>query len=171
MLFPPFVSHPARLTSDCYVGRFRHFLTACTYKRRLYFRDVALVGHVRTHFLRTAMQESIEILAYCFMPDHLHLLVTGATENADVRRFIRLAKQLSGYEFHQHRQTSLWQPSYFDRALRGEDDTEAVVAYIVANPVRAQLVERADDYPFWGSDKYTRQEILEFVQTHSSRWA
>ena len=33
----------------------------------------------------------------------------------------------------------------------GEDDLFAVARYIVANPVRAGLVERIGDYPFWDS--------------------
>jgi putative transposase len=45
----------------------------------------------------------------------------------------------------------LWQPGYFDRALRKEDDRLAVARYLVANPLRAGIVQRIGDYPHWDS--------------------
>ena len=42
----------------------------------------------------------------------------------------------------------LWQEGYYDRVLRTNDDTCAWVEYIVQNPVRANLVERPEEYPF-----------------------
>jgi REP element-mobilizing transposase RayT len=35
-------------------------------------------------------------MAFCFMPDHVHLLVGGTCETSDGKRFIRRAKQYSG---------------------------------------------------------------------------
>jgi REP element-mobilizing transposase RayT len=43
----------------------------------------------------------------------------------------------------------VWTPAFHDRALRKEDDLKAFARYVVANPVRAGLVTRAGDYPFW----------------------
>ena len=41
------------------------------------------------------------------------------------------------------------QDGYHDHALRQEEDLRAVARYIIANPVRAGLVERIGDYPHW----------------------
>jgi hypothetical protein len=46
---------------------------------------------------------------------------------------------------------AVWQPGFFDRALRAEDDLVAVARYIVANPLRAGLCRRLGDYPLWDS--------------------
>ena len=43
----------------------------------------------------------------------------------------------------------VWAKGYHDRALRLEDDLLAAGRYIVQNPVRAGLVRRVGDYPFW----------------------
>ncbi|MNR61582.1 hypothetical protein D3C85_1833710 [compost metagenome] len=43
----------------------------------------------------------------------------------------------------------LWQHGFHDRAIRREEDLQAVARYIVANPLRAGLVERIGDYPLW----------------------
>ena len=49
------------------------------------------------------------------------------------------------------RRGPLWQPGFYDHALRGEEDRLAVARYIVANPLRAGLVRRLGDYPHWDS--------------------
>ncbi len=38
-----------------------------------------------------------------------------------------------------------------------------VIGYTVENPVRASLVTQSQDYPFWGSSRWTRDEVLEFL--------
>ncbi len=45
----------------------------------------------------------------------------------------------------------LWQRSFFDHALRRNEDEIRTARYILANPVRAGLVERANDYSLSGS--------------------
>ena len=42
----------------------------------------------------------------------------------------------------------LWQDGYFDRVLREDDEPDAVIDYILNNPVRAGLVEQAVNYPY-----------------------
>ena len=44
---------------------------------------------------------------------------------------------------------TVWQPGYFDRALRAEEDVREVARYIVANPLRASLCQYIGDYPLW----------------------
>ncbi len=101
------------------------------------------------------------ILAYCFMPDHLHLLVAGAKPTSDARRFIDRAKQFSGYEYKQATGQPLWQRSSWDRVLRSQDDTMVALRYLLLNPVRAQLVERPLDYQGSGSLVFDRDHLLE----------
>ena len=47
--------------------------------------------------------------------------------------------------------------------VRRAENTGTVAAYILGNPIRARLVERVEDYPFWGSTVYGREELIEFV--------
>ncbi len=81
------------------------------------------------------------------MPDHLHLIVASESE-VPLTAFARLFKQLSGYRFKQSHDNHLWQISYYDRVVRREESIHAIAAYIWGNPVRAGLVENAQDYRF-----------------------
>jgi len=97
------------------------------------------------------------------MPDHAHLLVEGTREDADLKAFLKGAKQYSGFYFKQKTRNSLWQRYGYERALREDEDTRSVIKYIIENPVRAGLVKVPLDYPFWGSELYSREALLEYA--------
>lgn len=46
---------------------------------------------------------------------------------------------------------AFWQKSFWDHMVRRQEDLAVVVAYVMANPVRAGLVARPEDYPFAGT--------------------
>ena len=94
------------------------------------------------------------------MPDHAHLLVEGMTSRADLRRFIKLAKQRSGGIHARSYGGPLWQEGYYDRVLRDGDDILAIARYLLNNPIRAGLVTRPIDYPHLGSDRWSLEELI-----------
>jgi len=93
---------------------------------------------------------AFEVLAYCFMPNHVHLLVAGLTATSRLKPFMEQFKQITGFAFKQEHRVPLWHRSYHDRVLRREESIESVANYIWANPVRAGIVESAEDYPYSG---------------------
>jgi putative transposase len=111
---------PEHFTSFDYLGLHRYLLTFCTFERHPAFETLDRVDLVRTQFRRTAVEQRFAILAYCFMPDHVHLLVEGIVDDSDGLRFIKNAKQYSGFEM------KLWQRYGFERVLRDEEDSLAV---------------------------------------------
>jgi putative transposase len=155
-----------RLDRRCYVGEQRYFLTFCTDGRHPAFKDAAPVATVLEKFLLAAAERAFEIIAYVFMPDHVHLLVEGKDGTSDLCSFVHLAKQRSGYEYSQTTGKRLWQPSYWDHVLRDEESTWDVARYICDNPVRKHLVEKWDDYEFLGSGVMTRNEFIREMASH-----
>jgi REP-associated tyrosine transposase len=134
-----------------YIGRYRYFLTFATHDRRPVFMDSAIVERTLSQILKSAAGHQFAITAYCFMPDHVHLLVAGRADNADLQRFVKSAKQTSGYIYCQATGAQLWQPSYYDHVLRDDESSLFVIAYILRNPVVAGLVNRCEEYCFLGS--------------------
>jgi putative transposase len=146
-----------------YRGTHRYLVTLCTAQRTSWFANPDIADTILSQIRDSATQHQFAILAYCFMPDHVHLLVEGLAQDADLVRFVKHGKQISGYAHKQHFGKSLWQPSWFDRVLRKEEDTTDVIKYILLNPVRAGLVESAADYRLSGSDVYPVSAVLEDV--------
>jgi putative transposase len=155
---------PGHLKSFGYVGLYRYFLTFCTGSRQRHFVAHEPVDLVLEQIVRAAAVAGFAIIAYCFMPDHLHLLIEAQAEDSDGREFINRAKQFSGYYFKQKTATPLWQRYGFEHVLRSDEATLGVARYILENPVRAGLVARVEDYPFAGSMVYPIAEILAAVQ-------
>src|SRR4051794_39786856 len=75
------------------------------------------------HIQQQADAEGFAILAYCFMPDHVHVLVEGLREDSDCKRFSSRAKQFSGFYYAQRYGRTLWQRYGYERVLRNEEAT------------------------------------------------
>ena len=161
--------NPGHLRTFDYIGMYRYFLTFCTDSRRHAFTKSEAVNLVLSQIERSAGQERFAIPAYCFMPDHLHLLVEAQAESSDCRRFIARAKQFSGFHYKRAFGHQLWQRYGYERALRNDESTLAVAKYILENPVRAGLVTRVEDYRFAGSRMFALPDILVAVAFRPSR--
>jgi REP-associated tyrosine transposase len=152
-----------------YVGKHSYFLTFRTFDSRHIFTTSEVVDLVVQQFLRAGDEQGVELTAYCFMPDHLHLLVRGQQDGSDCRAFIRAAKQYSGYYFTRRHGTRLWQRYGFERVIRDDLERAFAIGYIVANPVRARLVGHPSQFPYVGSQPYTVLELLEMCE-YSKKW-
>jgi putative transposase len=153
--------YPKHLDTFDYRGPYRYSLTFCTHGRVPLFEDEAHVTLVQEHFLRIATELGFADLAHCFMPDHLHALVEGKTNEADLRAFVSRAKQSSGFYFKKQFGVRLWQRYSYERVLRSNEATIAAIRYVLENPLRSGLVKTVSDYPFIGSSEYTRSELIE----------
>ena len=155
------MSRPPRIAGFSYLGPYRYFLTYCARLRRPAFRDQVTVDETLAQFRRTAADQGFEILAYCLMPDHIHMLVEGIRVDSDLKRFVKLSKQHSGAAYALRNGQPLWQEGYYEHVLREEDDSKTIARYILNNPVGAGLVAHPLDYPHIGSDRWTLAEWIE----------
>ena len=96
------------------------------------------------------------LTAWVFLPDHWHAilyprypvsisLVMEAIKDGATKRLNRSRRELG----------RLWQPRFFDRALRTVEEYHEKVEYIHLNPVRAGLVSRPEDWPWSSVHDYT----------------
>lgn len=154
---------PGHLRAFDYVGLNRYALTFCCHSRQPLFTNRQTVDRVLTQIRRAADDEQFALPAYCFMPDHLHLLVEALVDVSNGLKFISRAKQFSGYYYKQKHHRTLWQRYGYEHVLRDDEDTRRVARYIFENPLRAGLVASPQNYPFMGSDTHSVNEILEYT--------
>jgi putative transposase len=150
-----------RLREFPYRGKFRYSLTTCTFNRITAFTERDTCDTVRAQLVTTAVAEQFDVIAYCLMPDHIHILAEGCGHTSDLRRFMSLFKQTSGFWYAKREHRRLWQAGFYDHILRDHDVTLVVAKYILENPVRAGLVSRFTEYPYCGSSRYTLEELAE----------
>ena len=86
------------------------------------------------------------------MPDHWHGLIELG-ERDDLSIVMNRFKSVTSKHIRRVRQTEhmpgIWARGFHDHALRYEEDIRAAARYIVANPIRANLVGKIGDYPYW----------------------
>jgi putative transposase len=142
---------PKRVAAFSYRGPWRYLLTFCTGGRRRLFIEDTIVASAMRQFLRVANDGQFAILAYCVMPDHVHLVVAGLGDDSDLRRFVKMAKQRVAHALRvDYQLRNVWQEGYHDWVVRSDQAIEDVIRYVLDNPVRAGLVARWDEYPFSG---------------------
>ena len=104
-------------------------------------------------------------LAHCFMPDHLHTALEGRNEEADLKAFVARMKQSTGFYFKKTFGKQLWQRYGYEHVIRHDETTQAIVRYILENPIRAGLVRAVGDYRFIGSSEYTLEQLVEYCRS------
>jgi REP element-mobilizing transposase RayT len=138
-----------RLPGFNYVGAYGYFVTINSHQRQSVFSGAPGVECIDT-LVKTAEDAGFDLMAYCLMPDHLHLLCTGRTEGAQLGPFVKLFKQVTGFQYKKATGRQLWQRGYYDHVLRSDEDAHDIAAYIWYNPVRAGLVSEPGAYSFSG---------------------
>jgi putative transposase len=99
------------------------------------------------HFLLTA---------WVFLPDHWHAIlfprfpvtISRLMESIKVGSILRINAR-------QNESGLLWQPRFFDRALRTVKEYNEKVEYIHLNPVKAGLASRPEEWPWSSVHDYT----------------
>jgi REP element-mobilizing transposase RayT len=140
-----------RLQRDAYKGYTRALFTACFDGRAEYFISDDRFKIHEEHLLRALKQHQCQSELYVFMPDHVHLIVTGMEETSDTYAGISKFKQYSGFWLSQNDAIFRWQQDFHDHILREEDDLHGTMLYLLENPVRAGLTENWKQYPYKGS--------------------
>jgi putative transposase len=156
---------PGHLRTFDYLGLHAYFLTFCCDGQRRIFIGAPVVELVLEQILRAAAGERFAVVAYCFMPDHAHLLIEGQCDSSDGLRFIARAKQLSAFHYGRAYRGRLWQRYGYEHVLRSDEDIRRVARYIFENPLRAGLVCRPADYKFMGSCVYRVADVLDYTGT------
>lgn len=147
-----------RLDRELHRGPGAFSVTVSTWNRLQAFTDAAQVQRCETMLEDAARDTSFRLLAYCFMPDHLHLLVER-TEGSDLAKLMKRFKQASSFDYKSRTGRVLWQRSYYDHVLRGSDELRPAIEYILGNPVQAGLAEDVYEYPFVGGELIEEMQV------------
>jgi REP element-mobilizing transposase RayT len=97
-----------------------------------------------------AIATTFDLLTFLVMPDHVHVLAQGASDDSNAIRLMQRFKQLAGFRYKQRFGRELWQHSFYDRVLRRDEDLLTVAKYILGNPIRAGLIAADGVWPFQG---------------------
>ena len=136
----------ARLARAVMAGVAHHVTQRGNRRQRTFFRESDYGDYVGL-MAEWCGRRGVEIWGYCLMPNHVHLIAVPASEGA-----LRLAvgeahrRYTRQINFREGWRGCLWQ-GRFASFVMDEVYLLACARYVELNPVRAGLVERAED---WG---------------------
>lgn len=149
--------------------------TVVTYQRqRLFDHDNARrLLHEAFDYARET--QPFELDAIVLLPDHLHALMTLPPGDADYatrwsrikRRFTITWQQAGGQPRtisegkRNDRRQGVWQPRYWEHAIRDEDDYTSHLDYIHYNPVKHSLVRCPHEWPYSSFHRYVATGVYD----------
>ena len=159
-VMPPVREKKHRLPPAAYRGQKNVAFTLCVEERRHLFRDSATVDAMLPILTEQTAKYGCLVGIYCFMPDHLHLVVCGQHDWSDAKKAVDEFKAKTGLWLGANRPTYAWQDGYRDHIIRKGDDWRRQVHYVYVNPVRAGLIEDASAWPLTGAIGFDLIELL-----------
>jgi putative transposase len=148
---PPFPQRrPTRLRDFDYgTPNIVVFVTASTRGERNLFVEPDVNRAIVRCFLEERERLGHSIFAYCLMPDHYHLLCSPNQSGTPITRLIGgINSKITRLLWNHGHSGRLMQRSFYDHIVRREESLTEIMEYILNNPVRKGLVERAEDYPY-----------------------
>ena len=141
-----------------------YFLTLTLVDRRqdLLTRHIDLL---RECFRQMRRNRPCVIDAAVVLPEHMHLIMSLPAGDEDYAARIALLKVLFVRGLRERgmpirpnarREAGIWQPRFWEHALRDERDFAAHVDYIHLNPLKHGLVQRVVDWPWSSFHRYVR---------------
>ncbi len=118
---------------------------------------------------------SMRVPAYCLMPNHFHLLLWPYGDG-DLSRWMQwlMTSHVRRYHAHYHTSGHVWGGRFKAFPIQRNDHYLTVLRYVERNPVRAKLVERAQDWPWsslrWWSQKDRPEFLHRGPMNRGERW-
>jgi len=143
------MSYSDLLKGRCFEQNRAYFITTVTFQRKQIFNDLYSARELVKCIRNIHEAENAISLSWVIMPDHFHRLVQ--LHNESLSSVLNKLKGFSSRNINKRLgcQGPIWQKSYYDRAVRDNEDIKNIARYIVANPLRSGLVSRVEDYSHW----------------------
>jgi putative transposase len=135
----------APVGDQCY-----HVLNRGNARRQVFFKDRDYDAFLKA-LAHACVEVPMRVLAWCLLPNHFHLVV-WTQEDGDLSRWMHWLQNTHVRRYHQHYHSSghLWQGRFKAFPIQHDEHLLTVLRYVERNPLRADLVERAEEYP-WSS--------------------
>ena len=110
------------------------------------------VAEIVVNSIRYHDGEWFDALAFCIMPNHVHLVITPSEKTAETHysltQIMHNIKRNSAKQANQvlGRTGAFWQHENYDHWVRDQAELERIIKYVLYNPVKAGLVE---DWTKW----------------------
>lgn len=123
--------------------------TDFVYKYSNYLRLSTLNQTILTDNIKKSSLVLVEIIAYCIMPTHIHLVFKQVEDNGISKYMARLLNSYSRYFNIRHqRKGPLWEGRFKNVLVTTDEQLIHLTRYIHLNPVSAGLVLKPEEWMY-----------------------
>ena len=127
------------------------FVTMCSFNRRKVLTSPAIANEIMRVLSNCEELHGWMIGRYVIMPDHLHFFCCNVSAKKRLSDMIRdMRKWVTRKAWNEGIDGALWQREFFDHLLRDNESYSGKWEYVRNNPVRAELCEKPEDWPWQG---------------------
>lgn len=102
----------------------------------------------------------VNIVAYCIMPTHIHLLLKQLKKNGISKFMSRILNGYSKYFNSRHkRQGPLWTGRFKNVLVDKDEQLLHLTRYIHLNPTSAGLIKKPEDWKYSSYHEYLNQDV------------
>jgi putative transposase len=165
----PFQSPMPRIARTVFAGLPHHITQRGNRRENVFFTDEDRHQYLEK-LTEYCHKHHVQILAYCLMANHTHLIAIPKNKNGLARVLRPVHMRYAQFINRQHKWSGhLWQGRFFSSPL-DEAYLWFCVRYVERNPVRAKMVERAEDYPWSSAAAHCKLKKDNVLSLDSDYW-
>ena len=146
-----------------YVEGGTYFFTLVTKYRKPIFQDPACCELFMDGVEKVKSLHPFELIAFCVLPDHIHLLMSLSEGISDYSNNIKEIKRHVTISIRKHfdkQDLCVWQDRFWEHTIRDKHDMQRHYDYIHYNPVKHGYVESVDQWKWSSLDSDSRSEDI-----------
>lgn len=154
------------------IGEFKIFISSSDFlrmkellwyhkrERNVSYSDfLKLKPDIQKKVIKETASQYVDILAYCLMPTHIHLILHQIKENGISKYMEKVLKSYSLYFNKKNkRKGPLWAGRFSNVLVESDEQLLHLTRYIHLNPVSAYLIEKPEDWQFSSYKEYVGEE-------------
>jgi len=151
-----------------YVENYPYFITTATCKKKRIFANKRKAEILKDVIYNFRNQKRYLLLSFVIMPDHLHLLLVPH-KNYDISKIMHTIKRGSARLINKEFNSSgkIWEPRFFDRVARKEEELMNDLKYIHFNPVKEGLASKPEEFLFSSANPRFENDLQKYFNGKS----
>ncbi|EIV5416736.1 REP-associated tyrosine transposase [Klebsiella aerogenes] len=114
------------------------------------------IDHLRAAIACAKRKRPFQINSWVVLPEHMHCIWTLPEGDSDYSgRWREIKKSFT----RALAQNQIWQPRFWEHAIRNDEDYRRHMDYVYINPVKHRLVGRVSDWPYSTFHRDVRQGL------------
>lgn len=142
-----------------------HVIDRGNNKQTIFYEDEDFIYFLKL-LKRYKKELKFKLYHFCLMPNHIHLMIEPTTEGSLSKAMMRLTLAYSSYFNKKYKGVGhVWQGRYKSSLIDKDDYFVRCGLYVELNPVRAELVEKPEDWQWSSYAFYVSDKAVPLVET------